>query len=191
MEDIREAALATLAPPPDRRGEFDALFRAFFYGEATVAVDGESDEETAIKDDGGVEREASSRELARRKSGESASGARAARRPRISSRPTMALAAFRRALPAALPHAPLVPHGAHARRAASSISAARCARSSRADGDVPSPLLRRRQTVPRRLLILIDISGSMKLHTERLSASSRMRSCRLPTAPRSSPSARG
>ena len=34
-----------------------------------------------------------------------------------------------------------------------------------ADGDVPSPLLRRRQTVPRKLLLLIDISGSMKLHT--------------------------
>ncbi|RUV11503.1 VWA domain-containing protein, partial [Mesorhizobium sp. M7A.T.Ca.TU.009.01.3.1] len=34
-----------------------------------------------------------------------------------------------------------------------------------ADGDVPSPLLRRRQTVPRKLLLLIDLSGSMKLHT--------------------------
>ncbi|RVA65642.1 VWA domain-containing protein, partial [Mesorhizobium sp. M7A.F.Ca.CA.001.08.1.1] len=34
-----------------------------------------------------------------------------------------------------------------------------------ADGDVPSPLLRRRQTVPRKLLLLIDVSGSMKLHT--------------------------
>ena len=35
----------------------------------------------------------------------------------------------------------------------------------RADGDVPVPPLRRRPTVSRRLLILIDISGSMKLHT--------------------------
>ncbi|RWF13920.1 MAG: VWA domain-containing protein, partial [Mesorhizobium sp.] len=33
------------------------------------------------------------------------------------------------------------------------------------DGDIPSPLLRRRQTVPRKLLILIDVSGSMKLYT--------------------------
>ncbi|RVD72678.1 VWA domain-containing protein, partial [Mesorhizobium sp. M4A.F.Ca.ET.029.04.2.1] len=34
-----------------------------------------------------------------------------------------------------------------------------------ADGDIPSPQLRRRQTVPRKLLLLIDVSGSMKLHT--------------------------
>ncbi|TIP78975.1 MAG: VWA domain-containing protein, partial [Mesorhizobium sp.] len=34
-----------------------------------------------------------------------------------------------------------------------------------ADGDIPSPLLRRRQTVPRKLLLLIDVSGSMKLYT--------------------------
>ena len=46
MEDIRQAALATLAPPPDRIAEFDALFRGFFYGEATVTVDAESDEDT-------------------------------------------------------------------------------------------------------------------------------------------------
>ncbi|TPO09000.1 VWA domain-containing protein, partial [Mesorhizobium sp. CU2] len=32
-------------------------------------------------------------------------------------------------------------------------------------GDIPSPQLRRRQTVPRKLLLLIDVSGSMKLHT--------------------------
>src|SRR5690606_24306499 len=35
----------------------------------------------------------------------------------------------------------------------------------RADGDVPAPPFRRRPTVSRGLLILIDISGSMKLHT--------------------------
>jgi uncharacterized protein with von Willebrand factor type A (vWA) domain len=33
------------------------------------------------------------------------------------------------------------------------------------DGDVPRPLLRKRQAVPRRIVVLIDISGSMKLHT--------------------------
>lgn len=31
MEDIRQAALAMLAPPPDRMNEFEALFRAWFW----------------------------------------------------------------------------------------------------------------------------------------------------------------
>ena len=52
MNDIREAALAMLAPPPDRRAEFDAHFRAYFHGEAAATVAGEPEEETAVKDDG-------------------------------------------------------------------------------------------------------------------------------------------
>jgi hypothetical protein len=55
MEDIRQAALATLAPHPDRRGEFEALFRSFFHGETAAFVGGGDDEdETHVKDDGGV-----------------------------------------------------------------------------------------------------------------------------------------
>src|SRR5690606_33838800 len=54
MEDIRQAALATLSPPQNRIAEFDALFRSFFHGEATVTVDAEGEEDTEIKDDSGV-----------------------------------------------------------------------------------------------------------------------------------------
>ncbi|TIW41354.1 MAG: VWA containing CoxE family protein, partial [Mesorhizobium sp.] len=32
MIEIHEAALATLAPPPDRRDEFEAHFQSYFYG---------------------------------------------------------------------------------------------------------------------------------------------------------------
>ena len=35
----------------------------------------------------------------------------------------------------------------------------------RTDGDIPEPPLRRRQSVARKVLLLIDVSGSMKLHT--------------------------
>jgi VWA domain containing CoxE-like protein len=35
----------------------------------------------------------------------------------------------------------------------------------RTDGDIPEPPLQRRQSVARKLLLLIDVSGSMKLHT--------------------------
>jgi uncharacterized protein with von Willebrand factor type A (vWA) domain len=163
MEDIRQAALATLAPPHDRIAEFDALFRSYFYGEATVTVDGDSEEDTEVKDDNGVEQEGEQPELRQEESGESAStverlGVRSFQTER------QALAGFRRALPSALPQ----------RRSFRSVRTnsrgkldlRRALRSIvRSDGDVPAPPLRRRPTVSRRLLILIDISGSMKLHT--------------------------
>lgn len=163
MEDIRQAALATLSPPHDRIAEFDALFRSFFYGEATVTVDAEGEEDTEIKDDSGVEQEGEEPELRQEESGESAS---AVERLGYRAFPTerQMLAGFRQALPSALPQ----------RRSFRSVRTnsrgkldlRRALRSIvRADGDVPAPPLRRRPTVSRRLLILIDISGSMKLHT--------------------------
>ncbi|RUZ11137.1 VWA containing CoxE family protein, partial [Mesorhizobium sp. M7A.F.Ca.US.007.01.2.1] len=57
MADIREAALATLAPPPDRRDEFEAHFQSHFYGNRSAVVEGDADEETRIKDDGGASQE--------------------------------------------------------------------------------------------------------------------------------------
>ena len=163
MEDIRQAALATLAPPQDRIAEFDALFRSFFYGEATVSVSGEGDEDTEVKDDGGVEREGEQPELSREESGESASALEQLGRRGFRD-DGEALHAFRRALPSALPQRrSFRPVRAKSR---GSLDLRRALRAIvRADGDVPAPPFRRRPTVSRRLLILIDISGSMKLHT--------------------------
>jgi uncharacterized protein with von Willebrand factor type A (vWA) domain len=163
MEDIRQAALATLAPPHERIVEFDALFRSFFYGEATVTVDDESEDDTEVKDDNGVEQEGEHPELRQEESGESASAVEQLGMRSFETE-LQALADFRRALPKALPQ----------RRSFRSVRTnsrgkldlRRALRSIvRADGDVPTPPLRRRPTVSRRLLILIDISGSMKLHT--------------------------
>nr|WP_245454988.1 VWA domain-containing protein [Mesorhizobium sp. M9A.F.Ca.ET.002.03.1.2] len=162
MNDIHEAALATLAPPPDRRDEFEAHFQSYFYGSTAAVVEGEADEETRIKDDGGASEEET--QVARQEEGgELASGAEQLS-TRAFQRDGDGLAAFRRKLSAALP----------ARRSFRAVRThARgkldLRRSLReivsADGDVPSPLLRRRQIVPRKLLMLIDVSGSMKLHT--------------------------
>lgn len=163
MEDIRQAAIATLAPPHDRIAEFDALFRGFFYGEATVAVDAESDEDTEVKDDSGVEQQGGELELRQEESGESASALEqlGSRTFRDDGR---TLQAFRKALPSALPQRrSFRPVRARSR---GSLDLRRALRAIvRADGDVPAPPFRRRPTVSRRLLILIDISGSMKLHT--------------------------
>ncbi|AGB45673.1 protein containing von Willebrand factor type A (vWA) domain [Mesorhizobium australicum WSM2073] len=162
MADIREAALATLAPPPDRRDEFEAHFQSHFYGNTSAVVEGDSDEETRVKDDGGADDERIEAEQ-RQEGGELSSAIE-----QLSSRDFQhdddRLTAFRRRLSNALP----------ARRSFRTVRTHSrgkldLRRSLReivsADGDVPSPLLRRRQTVPRKLLILIDVSGSMKLHT--------------------------
>ncbi|MGB3540552.1 MAG: VWA domain-containing protein [Mesorhizobium sp.] len=162
MSDIREAALATLAPPPDRQGEFEALFRAWFYGEEAVSAAGESEEETQVKDDGG-EREQQGEELREEEGGELSSAIEQLSL-REFRRDDDTLAAFRHALPAALP----------ARRSFRTVRTRSRGKLDlrrslreivRADGDVPCPRLRRRQSVPRRLLLLIDVSGSMKIHT--------------------------
>lgn len=162
MADIREAALAMLAPPPDRRNEFEAHFQSHFYGNASAMVEGDTDEETRIKDDRGASQE-EVEVISQQEGGERSSGAE-----QLSSRDFQrdddGLIAFRRKLAAALP----------ARRSFRTVRAHSrgkldLRRSLReivsADGDVPSPQLRRRQTVSRKLLLLIDVSGSMKLHT--------------------------
>ncbi|WP_292248960.1 VWA domain-containing protein [Mesorhizobium sp.] len=161
MNDIREAALATLAPSPDRRIEFDAHFRSHFYGDVKPSIEGEEDE-TRIKDDRGT-REEESQDPRQEKGGE-LSSAREQLSSRDFQRDADGLGAFRRRVASALP----------ARRSFRTIrTRSRGTLDLRrslseivsADGDIPSPQLRRRQTVPRKLLLLIDVSGSMKLHT--------------------------
>lgn len=162
MADIREAALATLAPTPDRRDEFEAHFQSYFYGNTSAVVEGDTDEETRIKDDGGANDEQINAE--QQEEGGELSSAMEQLSAREFRRDHDGLTAFRRKLASALP----------ARRSFRTVRTHSrgkldLRRSLReivsADGDVPWPLLRRRQTVPRKLLMLIDISGSMKLHT--------------------------
>jgi len=163
MEDIFQAAVATLAPSPERRAEFDALFRIHFHGDGSVSAEGDGEEETAVKDDFGA-REQTIETHHEEKGGELSSAIEqlsARQFERYDDR----LAEFRRKLPAALPF-----RRSFRTLTTSSRGAVDLRRSLReivrADGDVPWPLLRRRQQVPRKLLVLIDISGSMKLHTE-------------------------
>ena len=162
MNDVREAALATLAPTPDRRNEFEAHFRFWFHGDASPAIEGGSEEEVQVKDDGRA-REEQDEELHEQEGGELSSGAE-----HLSARDFWrdedGLLRFRRDLPAALP----VRRSFRTVRTPSrgTLDLRRSLREIvRADGDVPTPLLRRRQSLPRKLLMLIDVSGSMKLHT--------------------------
>jgi uncharacterized protein with von Willebrand factor type A (vWA) domain len=161
MEDIRQAALAALGVEPDRLGEFEKLFRAWFWGEvAAPAVNGD-DEETRVKDDrgGGYLQPLPDERMG--------GGELASTTERLAARhlaPGEVDAAFSRALERALPK----------RRSFRNIRALRGRFDLRhslrqmvwADGDIAHPTCRRRLEVQRRLLLLIDISGSMKAYTQ-------------------------
>jgi uncharacterized protein with von Willebrand factor type A (vWA) domain len=162
MDDIFEAALATLAPQPERRSEFEALFRALFHGEASAVIEGEPDEEeTIVKDEGAGEDAAM--EDPRQEEGGELSSAIELLGVRAFAGADDPFSRFQRALRPALPM----------RRSFRAVRAARGRPDLRrslgqivqADGDVPLPMRRRRKTVARPLLILIDVSGSMKQHT--------------------------
>ena len=161
MEDIRAAALATLGVPPERLGEFDTLFHAYFWGDTAAIPSGDDEEEEEVKDDVPT-REEFAQETRPDTGGALTSGAE-----RLSvrdfARREDALAWFRRDLSEALP----VRRTMRRVAAQSGLPDLRCSRSQlvRADGDMPSPLRRRRQVVQRRLILLIDISGSMRDHT--------------------------
>jgi uncharacterized protein with von Willebrand factor type A (vWA) domain len=162
MEDIRQAALATLSPAPDRRAEFEAHFVSHFYGGAASPSAGEDDGEVQVKDDAVSHNEQPA--LVRQETG----GALSAAAERLSARQFESagdrLAAFQKLLGSALPHR----HSFRSvRTRARSTPDLRRSLSQivRADGDVPQPLFRRRRIVQRNILLLIDVSGSMKLHT--------------------------
>ncbi|RWB71227.1 MAG: VWA domain-containing protein [Mesorhizobium sp.] len=162
MNDIREAALATLAPSPDRRGEFEAHFRSYFYGDAKPSIEGEEDDETRVKDDRSAREE--ERQTIRQEKGGELSSALEQLSSRDFQRDADGLGPFRRKLASSLPArrsfrtARTRSRGTlDLRRSLSEIVSA--------DGDIPVPQLRRRQAVSRKLLLLIDVSGSMKLHT--------------------------
>ncbi|MCC6304827.1 MAG: VWA domain-containing protein [Rhodobacteraceae bacterium] len=161
LADLRRAAHALFGPPPERRGEFDALFDAAFLGRALAApAPGPEEEMPPAFDAAGPEL------LAEPDEGEEPAGAAASVAERLHGRSFAAtdeagaLRAFRRALPARLPRRlgrrfARDPRGARpdARRAFAAMV--------RRDGEIARlPRLRRRLR-QRRVLLLIDISGSM------------------------------
>lgn len=123
---------------------------------------GNPDEETQVKDDRGVRQQ---HDLPDEKV---TGGEQASDREQLSTRrfgnETAQLSRFGRLLPQALPKRRSFRNVRTASRGQPDLR-----RSLRlivgVEGDIPRPLLRRRPQLQRRLLLLIDISGSMKSHT--------------------------
>lgn len=166
IEHVRKAAVATLAPHPEQRAAFDALFDMHFIG--AVGEPGEDsfepDDEMQVQDDIGTEEIVIGDEV--NETGQTATGAEAlaARELRVPD-DTDTLRRFGDALPTALPRRRGYRH--KAARRGKGIDLARSLRAAmRNEGEVMDLKRLRRATRPRPILLLIDVSGSMKQRSD-------------------------
>ncbi len=165
--DIRRAAHATLAPPPERRATFDALFGAHFLGELEQgeALGEPEDETVRVQEDraGGGEPLLSDEV---NEAGQDATAAEALSVRRFGEDSDVeVLRRFARAAPARMPRRPGY-RRMRARRGESFDTRRTLREAVRNDGDVMQLRRLRRRPRQRRVLLLIDVSGSMKERTE-------------------------
>ncbi len=161
LAQLRQAAVATLAPPPDRQQLFDALFDAHFLGAALPAdLEDFAESEMQTQDDGTEQEILIGDEV--NETGREATGAEALSMRRLQPQDgSGALRRFERQLPAALP----LRRGYRQRRArrGRGIDLAQSLRHAlRNDGEILTLRRLRRARRPRPILLLIDVSGSMK-----------------------------
>jgi uncharacterized protein with von Willebrand factor type A (vWA) domain len=167
IADIHKAAVATLAPRPEQRERFDALFDLHFLGGALAEP---GDDDFAPEEDISVQEDSGSREVLLgeevNETGQAATGAEAlsVRRLKMLDE-SETLGRFGRALPAALPRRRGYRH--RAARRGPRVDLARSLKDAiRHDGEVMSLKRLRRVARPRPILLLIDVSGSMKQRSD-------------------------
>ena len=165
--DVYWAARACLAPAPDHVGEFDALFDAFFRG-ATGSIpvsDASADEEsTAGESDKGPIDPVTAEQA--NESGAAATAAEALSLKRFSQHSASErLRLMQRTLAARAPRRRGYRHVAV--NAGEQLDLRRSlSRMVRGGSGMATPAWTRRREKLRRMLLLVDISGSMKSHTE-------------------------
>ena len=167
IADIRRAAHATLAPPPDRRAAFDALFGMHFLGEMEEgeALGEPEDETVRVQEEraGGAEPLVSDEV---NEAGQDATAAEALSVRRFGPASDYeVLRRFARAAPAHLPRRPGY-RRMRARRGEYFDTRRTLREAVRNDGDVMTLRRLKRRLRQRRILLLIDVSGSMKERTE-------------------------
>ncbi|MGY3484316.1 uncharacterized protein with von Willebrand factor type A (vWA) domain [Bradyrhizobium sp. USDA 4011] len=166
LEHIRQAGLATLAPPPERRATYDRLFDIHFRdADAIEQAEGEDEETVRLQEEGGGEDEPPLADEAN-ESGLAAARAEALVERRFAQTATSdPLRRLARDAAKRLPR-----RRGHRRRRARSGPFADLRRtlrdSVRNDGEVLRLGRMRRRHRPRKILLLIDVSGSMKARTE-------------------------
>ena len=166
LEHIRRAGLATLAPPPERRATYDRLFDIHFRGaEAIEQAEGEDEETVRLQEESRGDDEPPLADEAN-ESGLAAARAEALVERRFAQVPSSdPLRQLSREAARRLPR-----RRGHRRRRARSGPFADLRRTLREnvrnDGEVLRLGRMRRRQRPRKILLLIDVSGSMKARTE-------------------------
>ncbi len=167
MRHIHQAALATFAPPPERRDEFDALFQMLFLGQtvAAAAPGAPDEDELQAYDAGDGTQETLEGEETLESGATAAATERLAQRGFQSRDDLASLVHFRRNAPERLPK----------RRSRRRINARSGAQPNmrkalreavKRDGEILQLPVRKRAQKPRRIVVLVDVSGSMKAETE-------------------------
>ncbi|MEM9583059.1 MAG: VWA domain-containing protein [Pseudomonadota bacterium] len=166
ISDVHAAALALFAIPPERREEFEAIFRAIFLGQiVSAAAEGAEDETDAYEPD-------SSSVEADLDEGEEPTGAEATAAERLADRPLAArgdeaLARFARLSAARLPQR--LTYRRKRTKHGDRIDLRRALReAARQDGDVITLPKTQRKARQRRIVCLVDVSGSMKDRSDAL-----------------------
>ena len=163
MEDIRQAAYATLAPPVERRAEFEELFRAWFFGD--LASQPPAIEDETLVESGDPPEPAEDGDPPRQqRTGRLAASAEVLTERRFSSSPAALLRRLERNLRHGLPVRRSFRREKTRTRGLPDLRRSFLAMV-RNDGDVPRPTLIGRRRVHRRVVLLIDISGSMQSYT--------------------------
>jgi hypothetical protein len=166
IADIRRAAHATFAPPVERRAEFDALFDVHFLGDTVAVLEPAEirDEAMRVRDSGRGTFEPLVTDETRESGRAATTAERLALRCFGAGDESEILRAFARALPARVPRRRgyrwRVDRRGHAPDLRRSLRQA-----VRYDGEVLRLPRLRRRTRQRRVLVLIDVSGSMKERT--------------------------
>jgi uncharacterized protein len=166
LDDIHRAGLATLAPPPERRATYDRLFDLHFRGsDALEGAHTEDEELVRLQEEGRGEDEPLLADETN-ESGLQAARAEALVEHRFAQQTTGdALRRLARQAPSRLPR-----RRGHRRMRARRGPFADLRRtlrdSVRSDGEVLRLGRLKRRSRPRKLLLLIDVSGSMKARTE-------------------------
>jgi uncharacterized protein len=166
LADIRQAGLATLAAPPERHATYHRLFDIHFIGHEELAAEGAEDEEVVrLQEEGRNDEEQQLADEAN-ESGLTATRAEALVERRFARGATDdALRRLSREAPSRLPRRRGYRHR-RARRGPWADLRHTLRESVRNDGEILHLSRLRRRTRLRRVLLLIDVSGSMKARTE-------------------------
>ena len=163
LNDVRRAAIALFAIPPERLEEFNALFNAVFLGAQLPAAIPDEEEPAEAHEPSGTTAEIDQADTDQDPGTEATALERLSHRP-LADSPDQALARFRRLAPARLPRRRSYRFAPGKGRLLDMRRTLREA--ARRDGEVLDLATRRHKDRQRRVILLIDVSGSMQERTE-------------------------